>query len=38
MRIVFYDRTPLDYTPETPFERPFEWQGWLSDIVRRQAA
>ena len=21
MRIVFYDRTPVDYTPETPFER-----------------
>lgn len=22
MRIVFYDRTPVDYTPETPFLRP----------------
>jgi len=22
MRIVFYDRTPVDYTVETPFERP----------------
>ena len=22
MRIVFYDRTPVDYTAETPFERP----------------
>ena len=22
MRIVFYDRTPVDYTPETPFVRP----------------
>jgi glycosyltransferase involved in cell wall biosynthesis len=22
MRIVFYDRTPVDYTPETPFIRP----------------
>src|SRR5258705_12902398 len=21
MRIVFYDRTPVDYTPQTPFER-----------------
>ena len=22
MRIVFYDRTPVDYTPETPFLKP----------------
>src|SRR5258708_26316859 len=22
MRIVFYDHTPVDYTPETPFARP----------------